>query len=1048
MILTIGCQFFIKEQLNKVRIFQQNLLKTFLNLLLLVAIFFTFTFPKNSYALDQGSGPERLRSCNAGIPSTLLSGLDTTPVGDSPDLAFDLSNPVCLAIAVGSYAAVKIAISNMNAQCGTNGGTRYTPSIILDTIDIVKATGNMATRGAPCQNAVTLAGIAIASFVATLGVIYAKAKQVYDTAKICGYNWRSANVNQYDLSTPNHLQSVNAAVQGYIDDKNTSSLSFDNKVYREWYYGGVEVEDNVYGYDIGYLDINGNFNADFNGDGYDEVDFDVNTDGSDSGGGVSAGTGGQAPIGGGSVDSNVNINDKNYHFGADSCLDPTTPNADGSYPKQKYYMKGSQIANFNCERYAVFAGESDPKDGSILTDARVADFKRAYNCCKGRSTNYICIEYSGTKMFCKAGSRCIFKDNAEGLVTFEATRKDNNLICASTYDLCPYNFSVGGGSQICDYFKDGIYDTASGKWNMITTKDVESGNCSGKSVIRENNCSFNNKAGKCQNYCQRLTHCTTTNDSTYKYKSELNSPYFSSACFDFVGDSRNKTSYNTGFIMGSQRHFSAPIAQCVKETMENVFYNRFGHSKCLLSIESPSETGVCASNRYERYELVKTTNKVNYRKGNQVQNKSFFATLQDNLHTAIKIALTLSITFYGVTTLLGVGTIKKSELILYIIKMGLVLYFATSTAWQDHFFNGLYNTSSELSQMVFKIDVSSNSEQRDGCQFGNMTTTDGSTIVNSAYRAYPEGKEYLALWDTLDCKIARYLGFGPEVSAANIAMLFLSGIFTGAYGLYFSLAIMFFGFFFLVTTIRALHIFLSSATSIIIMVYVSPMVIPTVMFKKTANIFKSWATQLVGLCLQPLILFAYIAIFITIMDKVLIGSATFHGAGPNKTISCKAYCADSNGDKVPKLCPSQPSLCDPECDNLGNELIDPMDNSFACLININSFGKFPGLEIIGISIPILINVFDGNIKEKVLTLVKAALVMYILCQFMDQIPEMASYLMGGSGLSGGGVGVMGRAKGMLGKTMGAAAAISKRGRRGAWKGIKGAAKEYADHINR
>ncbi len=1039
------------------KIFQQNLLKTFLNSLLLVVIFFTFTFPQNSYALDQGTGLERLRSCDgSGNPSALLSGLQTTPViGDSPDLVFDMGNPVCLAIAVGTYAAVKIAIFNMNNVCGTGAGIRLTPSIFLDAIDIAKATRNIGTYGTSCAGAVTVAGGAIASFVATLAIVYAKAEQVYNTATICGHEWRKANVDQYDLSTPDHLQSVNDAVQGYIDTNDTSStgLSFDNKVYREWYYGGVEVEDNVYGYDIGYLDINGNFNADFNGDGIDEVGFDVDTDGNDSGGGVSAGTDGRASIGdgptgsGGSVDSNVNINDKNYHFGADSCLDPTTPNADGSYPKQKYYMKGSQIANFNCERYAVFAGESDPKDGtSTLTDARVADFKKAYNCCKGRSTNYICIEYSGTKMFCKAGSRCIFKDNAEGLVTFEATRKDNNLICASTYDLCPYNFSVGGGSQICDYFKDGIYDTASGKWNMITTEDVESGNCSGKSVIRENNCSFNNKAGKCQNYCQQLTHCTTTNDSTYKYKSELNSPYFSSACFDFVGDSRNKTSYNTGFIMGSQRHFSAPIAQCVKETMENVFYNRFGHSKCSLSIESPSEIGVCASNNYELFNT--GTNDVKYKKGDQVQNKSFFATLQDNLHTAIKLALTLSITFYGVTTLLGVGTIKKSELILYIIKMGLVLYFATSTAWQDHFFNGLYNTSSELSQMVFKIDVSSNSEQRDGCQFGDITTSEGGTIENSAYKAYPEGKEYLALWDTLDCKIARYLGFGPEASVANIAMLFVAGIFTGAYGLYFALAIMFFGFFFLVTAIRALHIFLSSATSIIIMVYVSPMVIPTVMFKKTTNIFKSWATQLVGFCLQPLILFAYIAIFITIMDKVLIGSATFHGTVPNKTISCKAYCADSSGNKVPESCDTDTASCDPECDNLGNELIDPMDDSFACLININSFGKFPGLEIIGISVPILINVFDGNIKEKVLTLVKAALVMYILCQFMDQIPEMASYLMGGAGLSGSGAGVMGRAKGMLGKTIGVAAALRKRGRRGALKGIKGKAKEYADHINR
>lgn len=1025
-ILTIGCQFFIKEQLNKVKIFQQNLLKTFLNSLLLVVIFFTFTFPQNSYALDQGTGLERLRSCDgSGNPSALLSGLQTTPViGDSPDLVFDLGNPVCLAIAVGAYAAVKIAISNMNNVCGTGAGIRLTPSIFLDFIDIAKATNNIPSRGAPCGAAVAGAGIAIGSFIGTLGIVYLKAEAVYDSTRICGSNWRKANTNQYDLSTPNHLQSVNDAVQGYIDSDDTASLSLDNKVYREWYYGGVEVEDNVYGYDLGYLDIDANANVDIN-------NVDVNSNGD-----VNVN---------GNVDVNGNIDDKYRHYGVSVCLDPTRGEGN-KYPRQRYYMKGSQIANFNCEQYAVFDGETDPRDKITITVERLADFKAAYNCCKARSTNYICIKYSGTEMFCKAGSRCIFKDNAEGLVTFEATRKDNNLICASTYDLCPYNFSVSGGSQICDYFKDGIYDEDSGKWNMITIEDVESGNCSGKSIIRDNNCSLNNKAGKCQNYCQQLTHCTTTNDSTYKYKSELNSPYFSSACFDFVGDSRNKTSYNTGFIMGSQGHFSAPIAQCVKETMENVFYNRFGHSKCSLSIESPSEIGVCASNNYELFNT--GTNDVKYKKGDQVQNKSFFATLQDNLHTAIKLALTLSITFYGVTTLLGVGTIKKSELILYIIKMGLVLYFATSTAWQDHFFSGLYNTSSELSQMVFKIDVSSNSEQRDGCQFGDMTTAEGGTIVNSAYKAYPEGKEYLALWDTLDCKIARYLGFGPEASVANIAMLFIAGIFTGAYGLYFALAIMFFGFFFLVTAIRALHIFLSSATSIIIMVYISPMVIPTVMFKKTTNIFKSWATQLVGFCLQPLILFAYIAIFITIMDKVLIGSATFHGTGPNKAISCKAYCADSSGNKVSKSCVTDPASCDPECDNLGNELIDPMDDSFACLININSFGKFPGLEIIGVSVPILINVFDGNIKEKVLTLVKAALVMYILCQFMDQIPEMASYLMGGAGLSGAGGGVMGRAKGMLGKTMGVAAALRKRGRRGALKGIKGKAKEYADHINR
>lgn len=989
----IGCHFSIKEPLNRIKVtfLYKKSLKIIFQSLLLVVLFTTFILPEESYAQQNGIG--RVRSCDAdGNPSALLSGLQTTPlIGDSPDLNFDLSNGVCLAIAIGAYATVKAAIAFMNKQCGTGGSIRVTPSILQDFVDISRATVKATTTSnAECAGAVALSGIAIGDFIGILAFDYLVAEQVYKDTSICGSDWRKPNPNKYDFSKLGYQQDVNEEVAAHIEDGDSAFLSFDNKMYREWYYGGKEVTDNPYGYGI-------------NGIGYIS-DVDGNIDAS------------------GSVDVNVDTDSTDWHVGETPCLDPSNSAPGSSYPRQKYYMKGTQTANFNCQKYQIFAGQDDPFTKSTITSTRVYEFKKAYNCCMERSRNYICIDLAGEQTFCKAGSRCNLKNvGSDVTITFEATREETNLICAASYSLCPYNFAIGGGSRTCDYYKDGKKDS-NGNWKMISEEQVadgiENGGCADKSEVRDNNCKLTEKAGKCRNYCQQLTHCTITPDAPYVQESDLNSPYFSSACYDFIGDSRNEIAYNGGVILGSQRHFSAPIAQCVKETLENVFYNKFGHSKCLSSSEYPSPDGVCASNNYQNYDI----SNVSYKKGDYVNDISFFATLQKNLQSFIKIALTLSVMMYGMKVLLAVGEIKRTDLVVFLAKISLVIFFATGTAWQDYFFKGVYGTSSVLSEIVFKIDAGDNEFKRDGCQFGDVTTDSSGTTINSATRAYPDGKSYLALWDTLDCKIARYLGFGPEASAANIAKLIFAGFFTGPYGLYFALSLMFFGFFFIAVTIRALHIFLSSAASIIIMVYISPVVITAVLFKKTANLFQGWLTQLIGFCLQPMILFAYIAIFITIMDKTLVGDATYHGTGVNKTISCAEYCADSSGSKILKD-------DDPECDDIGNEIIDPMDNSFACLININSFGTFPGLEIIGVSIPIITNVFDGNIKEKILTLVKAALIMFILCQFVDQIPGMASYLMGGAGLSPG-VSVFGNAKNMMGSVMGASRAIQKRGVRG------------------
>ncbi len=867
-------------------------------------------FALESYAaIDYGTG--RIRKCD---PMTgEVEGLQYNPFYGGDDVEFIMSNPVCIAVASYAYGSTKIAIAAMNYACGNPNGIRVVPSPFLDAIDITKAAINASDP--KCATGIAGATTSLQLTASAFAILWGVSKEVFNNARICGSNWKGPNPTQYMNNADQYKNEVEKTVDGYIERQEKDKLKLSNKSYREWYYGGVEFEDN-----------------------------------SDD----------------------------------ETCLDVTQPKVDGQYPAQKYYMRGFETGNFDCKKYYITLNNDpssltrDPQDiTKALTEDRLKDYKKAYECCKKRAREYACIEYGNDHKFCRVGSRC--KITSTHPVHFSVKSEDNGrMACVETYSLCPYNFTLGGGASKCIYYKDGVEISAgSENYEMIKLQDIKNGNCGGKSEIRNADCTYNNKAGRCKNYCQFMAHCTKTDLSNYQYISGLSSPYFSNACVNFTGDSRNRISYGTGFIAGSSRHFSAPLAQCVKETLENVFYNRAGHTKCVSEIDSINSQGQCSKGEA-------------YKQGQQVSSRSFFAKMQDLMQATVKMVLTLSIVFYG-TKLLFIGKdgVQKKDLLMYILKIGLVLYFATGDAWQTMFFDGIYSSSTFFSNLVFKIETSEDLNKRDGCQFGNLTLSDGSQVLTS--EPYPSGKEYLAIWDSLDCKIARYMGFGPEVSTANIAKLMIAGFFTGAPGIYFAIALLIFGLALIAATLIALHIFLSSVISVIILVYVSPLVIPCALFAKTNNIFKGWLTQLISFCFQPMILFAYIAIFITVMDKTLIGSAKFYGEPPARIISCKQFCQNSIGNVVTDS---------PNCDRPGEKIIRPKVDSVACMITNDSFGTWPGFELLGIGIPFLLDFMTDHAREKILTILKAALVMYFLMEFMEQIPAIATALLGGAALPG------------------------------------------------
>ena len=75
-----------------------------------------------------------------------------------------------------------------------------------------------------------------------------------------------------------------------------------------------------------------------------------------------------------------------------------------------------------------------------------------------------------------------------------------------------------------------------------------------------------------------------------------------------------------------------------------------------------------------------------------------------------------------------------------------------------------------------------------------------------------------------------------------------------------------------------------------------------------------------------------------------------------------------------------------------------MKDSVACMMNLknSNFGSVPVLEPLGVALPILKDFFSDEGRLKILAMMKAVLVLYILTMFIDSIPGISSDLMGGN----------------------------------------------------
>lgn len=606
--------------------------------------------------------------------------------------------------------------------------------------------------------------------------------------------------------------------------------------------------------------------------------------------------------------------------------------------KQRYYFSGpGREPNFACQRY-IAKGLNDNEG------------KKAFECCKKRAKDTICLEHkSGDKhKFCSAsGSECWIASNpVNPIVRYSIfnSLENPNYLCAESFSVCPFNYPVAGGTEIAE---------------------------------------IHSKSGVLSNFCQYRRHCIKI-PPTYEIKSsDIGANFFSDACTNRKGDSQfyNSLSSINSPIPLKSRNFSAPIFQCLKESLENNFLQIYGKNIC-------ADSGDYIKGNKCINPLTKAQSPFLHRKGDQIGD-NLLSKIQKNFGYFIKLALIFAIIMFGYNILLATPEmfIQKKVILMFVIKIGLVSFFALDRGWHTAFMNSLLKISTDLSEMTFMP-----SPKNDGCNFpkynyeslrklkssDDMAT--GLNNFNTEYgtkpNGYPPESYYLRIWDTLDCKLARALGYGPDINSENFTKMILAGFISGPLGITMLFASFAYGFMLISIILRSIHIATMSIVGVILLLFVSPITITCIMFERTKGIFENWYKQMFGFILQPMILFAYLGLLLTVFDNIFIGDAKFKDITPSTSnpafLSTKLNeidCADTATSK-------------------------PSNNSIYCIFGYPSFKKYTGLEIFGIALPVLTNLN----RDKINTIIRAAIILFIFYQFLDKITFVARKLVGGADL--------------------------------------------------
>ncbi len=478
-------------------------------------------------------------------------------------------------------------------------------------------------------------------------------------------------------------------------------------------------------------------------------------------------------------------------------------------------------------------------------------------------------------------------------------------------------------------------------------------------------------------------------------------------------------------------------AGCFSSYVSEACYNQAG-SKSLAPIPITSTIVQCIKESLDNLVAGIDSSGNSLKDKNGHDKGSFLSVAQKRLKNTVTAVLVLALILFSIKAMSG-GVRSPQEMYMLIIKFALVIYFTTGST-MSHYYGELTKLSNGLSEIVLKAS----SESKNICNYE----------AGRDYEYMRHGKKisysYLAPWDRLDCRILFYLGapldgIGGKIGTGGIVtlaillgtapVLLVAGsiigiIFAGGQILV-AIVCIFMAVLMMMVILWLCYVFILSLVALSVIVILSPLFIPMVLFQHTKGYFDGWVKELITYSLYPVILFAFLSFMFIACDKIYFKNLNFELDSLHESKQTQP----SNSKKKQWF-----KLKDGECDK--NE------TTLACMMQNYSFKKS---SILGL--------FDFTYMEfgssLIGELLKLCLVLFLFYHFLNILPNMAAELAGnhraalGSGSTPGQmVGkALSAAKAAAGGVGQAAAAAVKKARGGAGGGGGDSGKGSSEKIN-
>lgn len=467
--------------------------------------------------------------------------------------------------------------------------------------------------------------------------------------------------------------------------------------------------------------------------------------------------------------------------------------------------------------------------------------------------------------------------------------------------------------------------------------------------------------------CEKSVMIFKNKDGTGEYKVDLSDPGNKDKDYRTIIREKEKE----GKIFAGYNN-----ASCFSQYVSEACYNQAG-SKSLAPVPITSMIVQCIKESLDNLVAGRDSsgNLLKDERGNK--KGSFLSVAQKKLKNTVTAVLVLALILFSIKAMSG-GVRSPQEMYMLIIKFALVIYFTTGDT-MSRYYGELTKLSNGLSEIVLKAS----SESKGICNYN--AGIDYEYTRNGKRISY----SYLAPWDRLDCRILFYLGapldgIGGKIGTGSVGILavllgaapvllaagsIIGIIFAGGQILIAIVAI-FMAIMMMMVILWMCYVFILSLVALSVIIILSPLFIPMVLFQHTKGYFDGWIRELITYSLYPVMLFAFLSFMFIACDKIYFKNLNFELDKPYE----EKQVEPSGGHKKQWF-----KLKSGECDN--NE------GTLACMMQNYSFKKS---SILGLLSFTYMEFGSSPIGE----LLKLALILFLFYHFLHILPGMAAELSG------------------------------------------------------